>query len=63
MTLVSRFLHPVTRNFVPQTLLTWIGQDALDTCDGPAFDDDEQTEKDFGIVLRKLEEFCVLIKA
>lgn len=46
------------KEFRTATLLTCIGQDALDIYDGLAFDE-EAHKKDIDIVLQKLEEFCV----
>ena len=40
------------------TLMTFIGQDALEIYDGLAFDNDDQ-RKDTDLVLQKLGEFCV----
>ena len=46
------------KEFRTATLLTCIGQDALEIYDGLAFDNDDQ-RKDIDLVIQKLEEFCV----
>ena len=46
------------KDFRTATLLTCIGQDALEIYDGLSFDDEEQ-KRDIDVILQKLGEFCV----
>ena len=55
---IAARLKTQDKEFRTATLLTCIGQDALDIYDGLAFDE-EAHKKDIDIVLQKLEEFCV----
>ena len=55
---IAAHLKTQDKEFRTATLLTCIGQDALDIYDGLAFDE-EAHKKDIDIVLQKLEEFCV----
>ena len=51
-------LKTLDKEFRTATLLTCIGQEALDIYDGLVFDE-EAYKKDIDIVLQKLEEYCV----
>ena len=55
---IAARLKTQDKEFRTATLLTCIGQDALDIFDGLAFDEEAQ-KKDIDIVLQKLEEFYV----
>ena len=55
---IAARLKTKDKEFRTATLLTCIGQDALDIYDGLAFDE-EAHKKHIDIVLQKLEEFCV----
>lgn len=55
---IASRLKTQDKEFRTATLLTCIGQEALDIFDGLAFED-ESHKKDIDIVLQKLEEFCV----
>ena len=55
---IASRLKTESKEFRTATLLTCIGQEALEIYDGLAFDDETQ-KKDIDVVLKKLEEFCI----